>query len=54
MKITTAIQFVLIYAIGFLLAAVLIYIDPSCKYPKPDTETPMTIPIPCTDVEENN
>jgi len=53
MKMTPVIQCVLFYAIGLLLAAVLIYFDPGCKYSTLDTETPMTIPIECTD-EGNN
>ncbi len=40
MKVSRLIPTLLFYAIGLLMALVLIYIDPSCKYPKPDTETP--------------
>ncbi len=54
MKITPVIQFVLIYAIGFLSAAILIAIDPSCGYSTPDKETNGPIPIECTDVGRDN
>jgi len=48
MKMTPLIQCVLIYIVGFFLAAILIFIDPGCKYSTSNTETPTTIPIECT------